>query len=611
MPARGKQPAANGANGAALLTPPPKPFDAERMLVTPEDTYDLLEVVGEGTFSVVHKARRRSDRSSLVAVKRLKQAHQAATRIRDEAGCLHALSGCEHIVQVLDCARTDGQVDIVMPYFEHADFAMALSENLFTNHHVLTYTRGLFAALSHIHARGYVHRDIKPTNVLYSFALEKTLVVDFGLVMCHTPDAKAHHSLPGRAGGRGAGANPAPSTRPTRATAGEASAAGAREDDALLPAQPGSGGAAPPEGEQHGADTAAAQERKRRREDAAKEGAAAAASSSSSAAAPSAEANAVAVQAAPRGESRAAPRHDGGHSLLSGAGACDSACAGPGLGRPPKLPGRGVPPLGRAGGKLATKAAPKLPLPSAIRKQPLKQPLGPRGGAGAAGPAKAGGAAAAPSVGGASATGGAARSGALKSWSARPLNSARAGALALGKAPGKQAGGLPSYAAQREGTRGFRAPEVLLRQKKQGPGIDVWAAGTIVLCLLTRRYPLFQADSDLHALAEILTLLGCAGLTEETLQGLEFGEDEAGRAERLLALVKAPAEPKLLRRGAEHDAEAWAELLRADGVDVAAAPPHVCELLLGCMRFDPAERLTAPQVLALPFFGAEPSAASS
>ena len=40
---------------------------------TPADTYDLLEMVGEGTFSIVHKARRRSDGVSLVAVKRLKQ----------------------------------------------------------------------------------------------------------------------------------------------------------------------------------------------------------------------------------------------------------------------------------------------------------------------------------------------------------------------------------------------------------------------------------------------------------------------------------------------------------------------------------------------------------
>ena len=80
-----------------------------------EAGYELLDIVGEGTFSVVHRARSRFD-SSLRAVKRLKKVEQAATRIRDEVGALFALRGCEHVVTVLDCVRhDDGQIDIVMP----------------------------------------------------------------------------------------------------------------------------------------------------------------------------------------------------------------------------------------------------------------------------------------------------------------------------------------------------------------------------------------------------------------------------------------------------------------------------------------------------------------
>ena len=65
-----------------------------------------------------------------------------------------------------------------------------------------------------------------------------------------------------------------------------------------------------------------------------------------------------------------------------------------------------------------------------------------------------------------------------------------------------------SMNAQREGTRGFRAPEVLLQFPAQGPPIDVWSAGVILLCLLTRRQSLFDASNDMHALAEICMLLG-------------------------------------------------------------------------------------------------------
>ena len=137
--------------------PPPPPSSSADTLATPSDKYDLLEVVGEGTFSVVRKARRRSD-ATTVAVKRLKKLEQAAARIRDEVSCLRALTGCAHIVQLLDCHRADGQIDIIMPYFEHADFAEALAADRFNRAHTRCYMRGLFRALAHIHEKGCAHR---------------------------------------------------------------------------------------------------------------------------------------------------------------------------------------------------------------------------------------------------------------------------------------------------------------------------------------------------------------------------------------------------------------------------------------------------------------------
>ena len=146
---------------------------------TSSDKYDLIQVVGAGTFSIVHKARRQSDPTTVVAVKRLKPLDQAATRIRDEVSCLHALTGCENIVRLLDCRRTsDGQVDIIMPYLEHADFAEALAAGWFDAVHTRLYTRGLFRALAHMHDHGFLHRDIKPANVLYSFEQRRAVVVE-------------------------------------------------------------------------------------------------------------------------------------------------------------------------------------------------------------------------------------------------------------------------------------------------------------------------------------------------------------------------------------------------------------------------------------------------
>ncbi|MEQ2236091.1 hypothetical protein ILYODFUR_008914 [Ilyodon furcidens] len=75
--------------------------------------------------------------------------------------------------------------------------------------------------------------------------------------------------------------------------------------------------------------------------------------------------------------------------------------------------------------------------------------------------------------------------------------------------------------APRAGTPGFRAPEVLTKCPNQGPAIDVWSAGVILLSLLSGRYPFFKASDDLIALTQIMTIRG----SMETIQAAKtFGK---------------------------------------------------------------------------------------
>ncbi|KAJ3872908.1 kinase-like domain-containing protein [Lentinula edodes] len=66
----------------------------------------------------------------------------------------------------------------------------------------------------------------------------------------------------------------------------------------------------------------------------------------------------------------------------------------------------------------------------------------------------------------------------------------------------------PHSKANRAGTRGFRAPEVLLKCGDQTGAVDVWAAGMILLFFLTKKFPLFQSNDDIEALMEIGTIIG-------------------------------------------------------------------------------------------------------
>ncbi|KAI0355327.1 kinase-like protein [Trametes cingulata] len=66
----------------------------------------------------------------------------------------------------------------------------------------------------------------------------------------------------------------------------------------------------------------------------------------------------------------------------------------------------------------------------------------------------------------------------------------------------------PHSKANRAGTRGFRAPEVLLKCGEQTGAIDVWSAGMILLFFLTKKFPLFQSNDDTEALMEIAAIIG-------------------------------------------------------------------------------------------------------
>ena len=68
--------------------------------------------------------------------------------------------------------------------------------------------------------------------------------------------------------------------------------------------------------------------------------------------------------------------------------------------------------------------------------------------------------------------------------------------------------GLLAAKGDRAGTPGFRAPEVLLGSPHQGTAVDVWSAGIVLACLLSRRYPLLPGRDDHEHLACLLALLG-------------------------------------------------------------------------------------------------------
>ncbi|KAK6363316.1 hypothetical protein TWF730_000754 [Orbilia blumenaviensis] len=81
----------------------------------------------------------------------------------------------------------------------------------------------------------------------------------------------------------------------------------------------------------------------------------------------------------------------------------------------------------------------------------------------------------------------------------------------------------PSKRANRAGTRGFRAPEVLFKCNRQTTKIDIWSAGVILLTFLSKRFPFFNSPDDIDAIIEMATVFGRAKMKAcATLHGATF-----------------------------------------------------------------------------------------
>jgi serine/threonine protein kinase len=94
---------------------------------------------------------------------------------RREAGILRLVSGCAHVVQLV-AAITD--VDCVWIFMENGGDDLEKGAPTRKNELVLL-AEHLFVALTHIHARGVVHGDVKPSNVVRGQSAVYKLV-DFG-----------------------------------------------------------------------------------------------------------------------------------------------------------------------------------------------------------------------------------------------------------------------------------------------------------------------------------------------------------------------------------------------------------------------------------------------
>jgi serine/threonine-protein kinase len=168
--------------------------------------YELLEEVGRGGMGVVYKARRLAD-GQVVAVKMVtpEVAPQAAllARFQRETGILRNLTH-PHIVSFHEAGEAGGLLYFVMEYVDGpCGSALVKRHGPFAPPRVVTLGCQLLDALAHAHLQGFVHRDVKPGNVLLacSEGREVLKLADFGLGRAYQASAMSGLTVAGTAGG--------------------------------------------------------------------------------------------------------------------------------------------------------------------------------------------------------------------------------------------------------------------------------------------------------------------------------------------------------------------------------------------------------------------------
>lgn len=150
--------------------------------------YELQKELGDGAFGVVYRACDKS-LERMVALKILKKIatvrDSASQQFLTEAQAMAAITN-DHVMPVLDFGVEDGRAFISMPLLGGETLGSRVErEGAMSNSEIARIGREISSGLAAIHAKGFLHRDLKPNNIWLEAGSGRVKILDFGLA--HDP----------------------------------------------------------------------------------------------------------------------------------------------------------------------------------------------------------------------------------------------------------------------------------------------------------------------------------------------------------------------------------------------------------------------------------------
>src|SRR5690349_1401620 len=148
------------------------------------DQFTLERVIGRGGMGLVYLAREaRLDRFVAIKVLPPELAEQPAVRERFlREARIAAMLSHPNVIPIYRVEEVNDLVYVVMAYVDGPTLgARVRHEGALPHQEVARIVREVAWALAYAHARGVVHCDVKPDNVLLDRATGRAIVTDFGI----------------------------------------------------------------------------------------------------------------------------------------------------------------------------------------------------------------------------------------------------------------------------------------------------------------------------------------------------------------------------------------------------------------------------------------------
>ncbi len=149
--------------------------------------FTIQKILGSGGFGITYTAIDQRT-GKLLVIKTLKHVQQIKQDFQQRqvkfmnealqlANCKHP-----HVVQVHEIIDENGLLGIVMEYIDGVDLNTYVDERgRLSEDEALRYIDQVGQALEYVHSQGFLHRDIKPHNIILRRGKQEAVLIDFGL----------------------------------------------------------------------------------------------------------------------------------------------------------------------------------------------------------------------------------------------------------------------------------------------------------------------------------------------------------------------------------------------------------------------------------------------